>query len=208
MMLRAVASALSVRWSACLQLIVMAEKNRSATYTWVVRTRPDIAIRPPCHLSAASLRRDTVWYAWDYVAAMPRAAAAVSLSQVPLARRLNASVCFEHVAASKRSMNHLSEQRVEYCNPCLLQLHGGWKTAWIDTPQGGEPTFYCTKSEADVRKLALAPSKGACPFNLRPVVFYDTLARPAGGSKYTSKGAEAAVKRGELDNLCFRGGKA
>jgi hypothetical protein len=88
---------LAMRFRACLGLIELAERKRAGfQYTWVVRSRPDISV--PCALPFAALSlvsaRNMILYQDDFIAMMPRAAAEISLRQVPLASRLNASSCF------------------------------------------------------------------------------------------------------------------
>ena len=70
------------------------------------------------------------------MALMPRAAANVSLAQVPLARKLNASECFVDVlmglpkAMTKEDDDFVYWHTMERCNPCLTSL-AGWPTGSI-----------------------------------------------------------------------------
>ena len=89
--------ALALRFRACLGLVELAERKRDGlAYRWVVRSRPDVnVICPlPVELLALLTARHMALYQDDFIAVMPRAAAAISMRQVPLARRLNASACF------------------------------------------------------------------------------------------------------------------
>lgn len=128
---------LALRFRACLGAIELAERRRAGLqYTWVVRSRPDVKI--PCALPFAALTytsaRGAVAFADDYLAIMPRAAAEVSLRQVPLARELNASACFfdimhalpERVARDEDDFVYW--HTMERCNPCIAEL-AGWAYA-------------------------------------------------------------------------------
>ena len=128
---------LALRYRTCLGLIALAEAKRGGErYTWVVRSRPDVGL--PCALPLSVLRsasaRNAVIFQDDYIALMPRAAADVSLRQVPLARQLNASECF---GATLRALpDELTRDEggrtywhvMERCNPCMTSL-AGWQVA-------------------------------------------------------------------------------
>ena len=89
--------ALALRFRACLGLVELAERKRDGlAYRWVVRSRPDVNVLCPLPVELLALltARHMALYQDDFIAVMPRAAAAISMRQVPLARRLNASACF------------------------------------------------------------------------------------------------------------------
>ena len=123
---------LALRHRMCLSLLERAEDERGdLRYEWVVRSRPDIAL--PCAVPfPAVFDTKSVQYVVDFIAFMPRAAADTVLRQVPLARHLNASKCFD---ASVRSLDTTLHEThadgsqphwhiIEDCSPCLAQLRG------------------------------------------------------------------------------------
>ena len=74
-----------------------------------------------------------VLYQDDYMAMMPRQAADVSMRQVPLARRLNASACLVDIMrAQPESVTREDDSdfvfwhTMERCNWCVVQLAGWW----------------------------------------------------------------------------------
>lgn len=136
---------LAIRLQTCHSLIEFAERQRDGRqYTWVVRSRPDIAL--PCALPMAALPHDAVFFQDDFFAMMPRAAAEVSLQQLPLARRFNASECYVDIMRSlPEAWTKLEGEEdfaywhpMERCNPCLVGWvcppHTQWDTWPADAP--------------------------------------------------------------------------
>jgi len=115
-----------LRQQTCLALIKEREQQLSAQYRFVFRGRPDLWL--PCRLPHIAtlhtwnsgsrshprrLPRTKQWilYFYDHAALMSRAAADVSLDQVP-------------GAAAIETCRSLEERKVEYCNMCLLVRAG------------------------------------------------------------------------------------
>ena len=94
----------------------------------------------------AALPQDAVFFQDDFFAMMPRAAAEVSLQQLPLARRFNASECYVDIMRSlPEAWTKLEGEEdfaywhpMERCNPCLVGWvcppHTQWDTWPVDAP--------------------------------------------------------------------------
>jgi len=109
---------LALRHRVCMSLIERSEMARGGKYTYVVRSRPDIAI--PCALPATVLQPNLVRYVVDFIAFMPRRAAAILLREVPLARRWNMTACF----------GYRDENAMGTCNFALAG-RSGWKLDFL-----------------------------------------------------------------------------
>ena len=83
---------LALRFQGCLGMIESAELKKRSMYEWVVRTRPDYVY--PCKVDHRIFAKDGVVFEDDFFASMPRSAATVSLQQIPIAHRMQASLCF------------------------------------------------------------------------------------------------------------------
>ena len=99
---------------------LIGSKFASHHSSWVVRTRPDVAV--PCLLSESVLFRwpGKVLYYMDFLAVFPRAAAEAVLREVPYARTHNVTDCF----------SYSNEHAMGTCNAAVAR-HAGWATSGI-----------------------------------------------------------------------------